>query len=105
MAPFVAVSDDVSGNRHKRISSDGQSVLLSVKRPVGVCRATIVVPRPFTEGSQGTEVFCGPILVWGGRALAGSHPGIVSAVDRGIRSVELNVSNGAYDFAASTFGH
>ena len=102
-ASFRSVSGLISSAWN--ISSDGQRVLLSVKLPIGVRRATIVVPRPFTEGSQGTEVFCGPILVWDGRALVGSHPGIVSAVDRGITGVEFNVSNGAYDFAASTFGH
>ena len=57
-----------------RLSLDGQRVMLSVTLPVGVRRFIVLVPKPSTEPSQGTEVYCGGGLVWNGAELVTVGP-------------------------------
>jgi hypothetical protein len=90
----------------------GSSVALGLSLPVGVRRATVVVPKPFDAHGNTTS---GPdkstgytptatatvtengVMVWDGKRLVGSHPGISAAVDVG-DGVAFEVSNGVFQF-------
>jgi hypothetical protein len=88
-----------------RLSQDGQRVTMSVVLPAHVRGVTIVVPKPPTEASQGTEVYCGGGLVWDGVKLIGGVfcAGIMGAVARPA-GVAFNVSRGTFVFESANFG-
>ena len=84
----------------------GTKVSLNVSLPVGVRRATIVVPYPFVRNGSdykpapAATVTEGDAIVWNGTGLVGTHPGVTSAKDVG-DAVAFEVTNGAYAFAAT----
>ena len=89
------------------ISSHGTSVSVNISLPVGVRRATVLVPHPFVHnGSDYTPAAAAVVtesntVVWNGTRLVGQHPGVRSANDVG-DAVAFEVANGAYSFTAHT---
>ena len=84
----------------------GTKVSLNVSLPVGVRRATIVVPYPFVQNgsdyrpADAAVVTESNVTVWDGTGLVGKHPGVTSANDVG-GAVAFVVVNGAYAFVAT----
>jgi hypothetical protein len=90
----------------------GSSVELSLSLPIGVQRATVVVPKPFDKkigGGAGNISYApaagmvtiteGGVEVWDGIKLVGTHPGIAAATDVG-DGVAFELSNGQFQFVA-----
>ena len=78
------------------------TVSLSVGLPVGVGAATIVVPKPTTDGKPAAVavVKLAGTVVWDGNKLVGKPGGIVSAVDQP-EGVAFVTTNGAFDFEST----
>jgi hypothetical protein len=86
------------------VAKGGASITLKVALPVGCHRGGVVtVPKPF--GSGGTVVATAVVkeagaVVWDGKRLVGSHPGLISA-ENTPTGVTFEVTNGAFDFEAT----
>jgi hypothetical protein len=101
---FLSVSGAISSAWH--IAPYGTSVSLNVSLPIGVRRATVLVPHPFVQ--TGTDyrpaaaavVAEGNAVVWDGKGLVGTHPGVTCAKDVG-DAVAFELANGAYAFSAT----
>lgn len=90
----------------------GSIVELNVSLPIGVQRATLVVPKPFMKvANTGTStghfvvatnlvVVESGVKVWDGTKLVGNRPGITAAVEVG-DGIAFEVTNGAYQFVSS----
>ena len=84
----------------------GASVALNLSLPVGVQRATVLVPHPFLRNGSDCKpapaavVTAGGAIVWDGAGLVGTHAGVASARDVG-DAVAFEVTNGAYAFVAT----
>ena len=104
---FLSVSGPISSAW--RISSHGASVGVNVSLPVGVRRATIKVPHSFVNDGNdykpaaATVVTEGGAVVWDGKGLVGTHPGVTSATDVG-DAVAFEVANGAFSFTSTAAG-
>ena len=85
-----------------KISGSAANVVeLSVSLPVGVQGATIVVPKPTSNGvpSKAVTITLGGKEVWDGTKLVGAAAGIQSAAD-GRAGVTFETTNGVFDFAS-----
>ena len=87
----------------------GAVVELTVSLPVGVQRATVVVPKPFSKlastedyaAAAAASVTEGGVEVWDGKKLVSPHPpGITAAEDVG-DGIAFEVSNGAFHFVST----
>eukprot|EP01052_Picozoa_sp_SAG31_P006990 SAG31_NODE_328_length_17643_cov_46.707649_10_plen_149_part_00 len=81
------------------------AISLNVSLPVGVGRATVVVPKPFDGSGQRVDrsvVVLNGKKAWDGENLVdrGAHKGVMSAVDEP-NGVIFNVLNGEYTFEAT----
>ena len=85
-----------------RIGPNGTSVSLNVSLPVGVRRASVVVPCPFVgnPSDERAVVTEGGAVLWDGKALVGTHPGVISAVAVG-DAVAFEVTNGVFAFTST----
>lgn len=109
-ATFLSPSGSITSEWE--VSRGGGAIALGIKLPVGVQRATIVVPKPFTlspappttepqtAAHTATAVISeGGTVVWDGKVLVGSHPGILSAEDVG-DGIAFATTNGDYAFSS-----
>ena len=101
---FLSASGAISSAWH--IAPNGTSVSLNVSLPIGVRRATVLVPRPFVHTKSDFRPAAAAVVtesnavVWDGKGLVGAHPGVASATDVG-DAVAFEVTNGAYAFSAT----
>ena len=104
---YLSASGPIRSAWH--VSFNGTSVGVNVSLPVGVRRATISVPHPFVpvagsasghKPAAAAVVSEGGAVVWDGKGLIGSHPGVTSASDVG-DAVAFEVVNGAFAFTST----
>ena len=79
-----------------------RAVSLNVTLPIGVLRASVVIPKPHVDG----KAIDGPVvvlesgeIVWDGAKLVGKHDGIFSAADQ-TGGIAFSTSNGGFAFEA-----
>ena len=80
----------------------GGTVSLSVRLPVGVGAATIVVPKPTTGGKPTAvaTIKLGGTEIWDGAKLVGKPAGVVSARDQP-QGVAFTTTNGLFEFEST----
>ena len=93
----IASSWRISGGH-----SADTTVRLSVRLPVGVGGATIVVPKPTKAGRPAATAYItlGGQRIWDGAKLLGTPAGILSAQD-GRDGVAFTTTNGMFEFVSS----
>ena len=78
------------------------TVSLSVSLPVGVGAATIVVPKPTTDGkpAAAASIKLGGTVIWDGAKLVGKPAGVLSAEDQP-NGVAFKTTNGVFEFESA----
>jgi alpha-L-rhamnosidase len=78
------------------------TVSLSVRLPVGVGAATVVVPKPTAGGlpAAAASIKLGGTVIWDGAKLVGKPAGILSAEDQP-GGVAFKTTNGAFEFESA----